>query len=171
MAIAPKPNPETVAALLDTTWRITAEERALTESLDRKASTLATFASVVLSLTASLGAGFLAAFDEPWAFALYVLGLLALIGSVFLAIRVLLPKEHVTLGLEYVRRFPMWSEILKPAEQIRGETMRTLIEALAEERSANQDKSRGVRRAFQLLLVGLAFVVLQASILGAKELR
>jgi catechol 2,3-dioxygenase-like lactoylglutathione lyase family enzyme len=166
----PRPNPETVEALLDTTWRISADERARTESLDRKASTLATFASIVLSLTASLGAGFLAAFDEPWAFALYVLGLLALIGSVFLAIRVLLAKELVSFGLEYVRRFPMWSELLKPPEQVRGETMGTLIEALAEARRANRVKSRRVRRAFQFLLVGLAFVVLQASILGAKEL-
>lgn len=170
MAIGPKPDPQTVEVLLDTTWRISAEERAQTESLDGKASTLATFASVVLSLTASLGAGFLAAFDEAWAFSLYVLGLLALIGSVFLAVRVLLPKEHVTLGVEYIRRFPMWSEILKPPEQVRGETMKSLIEALARERRANRDKSRSVRRAFQLLLVGLAFVVLQASILGAKEL-
>lgn len=170
MAVGPKPNPETVEALLDTTWRISAEEHARTESLDRKASTLATFASVVLSLTASLGAGFLAAFDEPWAFALYVLGLLALICSVFLAVRVLLPEELATLGLEYMRRFPLWSEILKPAEQVRGETMSALIEAVAEERRANRLKSRSVRWAFQLLLVGLAFVVLQASILGAKEL-
>jgi hypothetical protein len=83
---------------------------------------------------------------------------------------VLLPKEHVILGMEYLRRFPMWSEILKPPEQVRGETMKSLIEALASERRANRDKSRSVRRAFQLLLVGLAFVVLQASILGAKEL-
>lgn len=170
MAVGPKINSETVQVLLDTTWRISADERAWTESLDRKASTLATFASVVLSLTASLGAGFLAAFDEPWAFALYVLGLLALIGSVFLAIRVLLARERVSFGLEYVRRFPMWSELLKPAEQVRVETMGTLIEALAEERRANRFKTRRVRRAFQLLLVGLAFVVLQASILGAKEL-
>lgn len=64
----------------------------------------------------------------------------------------------------------MWSELLKPAEQVRVETMGTLIEALAEERRANRFKTRRVRRAFQLLLVGLAFVVLQASILGAKEL-
>jgi hypothetical protein len=58
VAVRPRPNPETVETLLDTTWRVSADERARTESLERKASILATFASVVLSLTASLGVGF-----------------------------------------------------------------------------------------------------------------
>lgn len=119
MAFGPKPNPETVEVLLDTLWRVTASEAAVTEDLDRKASTLATFASVVLSLTASLGAGFLEAFAEQWAFALYVAGLLALLGSVALAVRVLWPKGHVTLSMARIERFPMWSEILKSPEQVR----------------------------------------------------
>jgi hypothetical protein len=55
MATRPAINPETVDALLDTTWRLVSAEDARTESLDRKAATLATFASLVLSLVAGLG--------------------------------------------------------------------------------------------------------------------
>jgi hypothetical protein len=169
MAVGPRPNLETVEVLLDTVWRVTASEAAVTQDLDRKASTLATFASVVLSLTASLGAGFLESFAERWAFALYVAGLIALLGSVALAVRVLWPKGHVTLGMARIERFPMWSEIRKPPEQVRAETMDALVEALAEERDINRGKGRDVRAAFALLLTGLVFVVLEASILGARE--
>jgi hypothetical protein len=55
MALAPEANPETVEALLDTTWRVVAAEGARTDALDRKASSLATFASLVLSLSGVLG--------------------------------------------------------------------------------------------------------------------
>src|SRR5437879_2458798 len=51
MAFAPEPIPETVEALLDTTWRVAAAEAARTDALDRKAASLATFASLVLSLS------------------------------------------------------------------------------------------------------------------------
>lgn len=67
MSIAPHPNPQTVEALLDTTWRVADAEAARTDALDRKASTLATFASLLASLTATLGARFLERVDEIWA--------------------------------------------------------------------------------------------------------
>lgn len=170
MAVRPKPNPETVEVLLDAVWRISAAEEARTEGLDRKASILATFASVVLSLTASLGAGFLETFAEPWAFAFYVAGLVTLLGSVALAVRVLWPKGHFAIGMARLERFPKWSEILKSPEQVRGDMMEILLEALADERGRNGSRARDVRAAFGLLLIGLLFVVLEASILGGREL-
>ena len=39
--VKPQPNPETVDALLDTTWRLAAAETARTDALDRKAATVA----------------------------------------------------------------------------------------------------------------------------------
>jgi anti-sigma factor RsiW len=51
---APRPNPKTVEALLDTTWRVAVAETGRTDSLDRKASTLATFSSLLASFTATL---------------------------------------------------------------------------------------------------------------------
>ena len=53
--IEPRPNPETVEALLDTTWRVAQTETARTDALDRKAATAASFASVLATLTATLG--------------------------------------------------------------------------------------------------------------------
>lgn len=169
MAIAPSPNPETVEALLDTTWRVAEAENARTEGLDRKATSIATFASLVATLTATLGGRFLSAYDEWWAFAIYVVGILLLASSVVVAVRVLIPKEHLTLGMEYLRRFPTWSELLKSPEVVRGETMKGLVVALGTERSINVRKARRVRRALQLLLAGLGAIVLEALILGGKE--
>ncbi len=133
----PQPNPDTVEALLDTTWRVAGVESQRTDALDRKAATVATFASVVAALTAALGVRFVERFPEWWAFTLFVLGLGALVASVASAVLVLMPREQLTLGIAYLRRFPTWGEILKPPERVRGETMRTLVEAIARERVTN----------------------------------
>jgi hypothetical protein len=166
----PRPNPETVVALLDTTWRVSSFEHARTDTLDRKAATLATFASLVLSLVATLGRGFLERFADLWAILLYVTGLGLLVSSIGLSMLVLLPKEQLTLGLDYLRRFPKWSEILKPPEQVQGDVMRGLIEALVRERKLNRDKARRVRRAFKCLFLGLLFVSAEAAILAFERL-
>jgi len=169
MAIAPEINPQTVEALLDTTWRMADGEAYRTDGLDRKASSVATFSSLVLSLTATLGGRLLDALGDAWAFGLYVFGLVALIAAVACAVRALFPEEHITLGMAYLRRFPKWSEIRKAPEHVRGEMMVTLIEAIAVERRINQAKAQNVRWAFGLLLVGLGFVVIEGAILGAQE--
>ncbi len=166
----PAPNPHTVEALLDTTWRIAGSEGGRTDTLDRKAATLATFASLVLSLVATLGRGFLQQFPHAWALGIYLLGLGFLVAAIGLSILVLLPKEQLTLGMDYLERFPRWSEILKPPEQVRGETMRGLLGALARERALNRTKAQQIRWAFLTLLAGLAVVAVEAAILGVNEL-
>jgi hypothetical protein len=168
MPTAPRPNSETVAALLDTTWRVADGERARTEGLDRKAASLATFASLVLSLTATLGTR-LSSDPSGWMIGLYVAGLVTLTLAVAAAVVALVPKEHLGLGMAYLERFPKWSEILKDPVQVRGETMAGLVEAIAIERALNRTKANLVRWAFLLLLVGLAFVVAEASILGIRS--
>jgi hypothetical protein len=170
MAVSPAPNPETVVALLDTTWRVADEESGRTDGLDRKATSIATFASVVVSLSATLGTRFLTELDEAWALGVYVVGVGLLVGAVVAAARVLLPREHLILGIGYLQRFPMWSEVLKPAEQVRGETMKGLVEAIAREREINRRKALHVRHALVLLLAGLAVIVLEALILGVDEI-
>lgn len=103
MAIAPEINPQTVEALLDTTWRMAEGEGGRTDGLDRKASSVATFSSLVLSLTATLGGRLLEAFSHAWAFGLYLFGLVALIASVVCAVRALFPEEHIS------SRWHIWS--------------------------------------------------------------
>ena len=169
MANVVQPNPATVEALLDTTWRMVDAEAARTDSLDRKAATLATFASLLVSLTATLGGRFTGGFEGAWSFGLFCAGLLALVSSVALAVRALLPREQLTLGMQYLERFPSWAEIRKPAAQVRGETMRTLLRVVARERDLNTRKARQIRVAFRLLFAGLVLLVADAATLSAGE--
>lgn len=168
MSFALQPNPETVEALLDTTWHIVTRESDRTDALDRKASTLATFASLLTSLTATLGVRFLDQSAAVWALALFCAGLAALVLCVGLAVYALLPTEHLTLGADYLERFPTWSEVVKAPIQVRGETMRGLIAAIARERSINDGKAGIVRRAFLALLAGLLLIAAEAATLAGR---
>src|SRR2546423_1611290 len=105
MALSPEPLPETVDALLDTTWRVAAAESARTDALDRKAASLATFASLVLALLAALGGRLVATHAASWVFALYATGLATLVAATGAAVWVLLPKEQLMLGVAYLERF------------------------------------------------------------------
>ncbi len=169
MAIAPEPNAETVEALLDTTWRVAGVEGARTDALDRKAASLATFASLVLSLTAALGGRLGSGHEAAWVFALFALGLFLLVLAIGCSVWVLLPKEQLMLGVAYLERFTKWSEILKPRVQVQGETMAGLIEAIALERHVNRVKARAVRWAFITLLFGLAITAADAAIVTADS--
>jgi hypothetical protein len=167
--VEPQPIPETVEVLLDTTWRVASAESARTEALDRNAATVATFASVVAALTATLGVRLVEQEPEWWTFAPFVAGLGALVGAVGFALQALRPREHVGLAMEYMRRLPSWSEILKPPEQMRGELMKMLIETIARGRSTNEQRANSIRRSFSLLLVGLVLVAGEGATLGMKE--
>lgn len=167
--VAPQPNPETVEALLDATWRLAAAEAARTDAVDRKASSLATFASLVAALTATLGIQFVKELDAVWALALFLAGLGSLVMSVGLAALVLRPREYVSLGIEYLKRFATWREILKPPEQARGEMMATLVEAIARERDVNVGKIVLVKRSLAFLIAGLLFIAIEAATLASEE--
>jgi hypothetical protein len=167
----PQPNPATVEALLDSTWRLAAGEAARTDALDRKASTVATFASLVAALTATVGIRFLEELETWWAFAMFVVGLAALVASVSYAVRALWPREYLTLSSEYLRRFPTWGEIRKQPEQVRGEMMKTLVETIVREREVNDGKVVWLRRSFLLLVTGLGLIALEGATLGFEELK
>jgi hypothetical protein len=168
-AIEPQPNPETVAALLDTTWRLTEAEAARTDALDRKAATVATVATLLATLAGTLGVRFVERLDPRWALAVFVVGLAPFAASVGLAIRALMPREYLTLGMAYVRRLPTWSKILEQPEQVRGETMRGLVEAIEVERDTNSRKARSIRWSLRLLFAGLVLIAVAAVTLGVSE--
>ncbi len=171
MATYAEPNRETVEALLDATWRLAATEAARTDALDRKASTVATFASLIAALTATFGLRFVDELQTWWALVLFVVGLAALVGSLAAAVRALWPRAYLTLGIAYIRRFPTWAEIRKPPEQVRGEMIRTLVEAIARERAVSDGKLVWLRRSFALLLVGLSLLALEGATLAIEEIR
>jgi hypothetical protein len=158
-----EPKPETVEALLDATWRVAAAETAQTDSLDRKAVALATFAALALPIAANLGR------DAQANAALFGLGLALLVTAVSAAVWALLPEEHVLVGAAYVERFTSWRETMRPAARVRGDLMATLIEAIAVERSKNRRKTLIVRAAFILLVLGLALIAVDASIVIATK--
>jgi hypothetical protein len=167
--LTPRPPAETVAVLLDTTWRVAQNERDQTNSLDGKATSLATFASVVLSLTAGLRRGLLPDPGDPAELSLFAASIAALVVAIGLAVVVLLPKEHLTLGMPYLERFPTWSELFKHRTQVQGETIRGLVVALASERQRNVTKARNVRSGFIALFVGLLLVAAQSVLLLMTE--
>jgi hypothetical protein len=82
---------------------------ARTDALDRKAASLATFASLVLSLTAALGGRLIEGNEAAWVFALYAAGLTLLVAAIGVAVWVLLPKEQLTIGVARLERFRKWS--------------------------------------------------------------
>jgi hypothetical protein len=166
---APTVHPETVEVLLDTTWRVTEQENSRTQELDRKATSLATFVSLILALTASLGSQLLQPAAGFWLIAIFAGSLVCLIAAVALAAWVLTPKEHLSLGMAYLERFPTWSQLRKRPEQVRGEALTTLIAAVALERKMNGLKARLVRWGFALLLLALVLLVVQAAILELER--
>jgi hypothetical protein len=170
MVIGPRPNPETVEVLLDATWRTATAEGERTATLDRKAATLATFASLLLSLVAATGPGMTRpGVGRSWLFVIYVSGLAEFLLAIGLAVWVLLPTEQLTLGMSYVSRFRMWSALLERPDEVRGEIMATLITGIARERALNGSKAVAVRAALLLLLVGLVSIVVDAAIVAAHD--
>ena len=128
---------------------------------------MATFASLVAALNATLGLRFVEHFETWWALALFVTGLAALVASVVLAVVALVPREYRSLGIAHLRRFPTWSEIRRSPLQVQGEVMAGLIEAVAEERGSNDQKAAWARWSFVLLLAGLVLIALEAATLAA----
>jgi hypothetical protein len=171
LAAPPAVRPETVEALLDTTWRLAAAEQARREGVNQKASSLATFASLILSVTATLGTRLIDRGDEWWVLALYLSSLASLIGAVALAILVLLPRAHLALGTAYLERFPEYSEVSKPPEQARGETMKGLVVSIRTLRELNDRNAIRVFVAFLLLLAGLGLVSVEAASVAIVEVR
>lgn len=166
--LGPRPDSETVKVLLDTAWRTATAEWDRSDRLDQKAASLAAFAAFVLAFTATLGQlerlG-----SGDWVFFLFVGSITALSLSVGLAVKVLLPKEHLLLAVNYLDRFSMWPEFVRASEQVRSEMSFGLIAAVAHERRINRRKRRDVQVAYLLLLLGLLLVAAQASTLASRR--
>jgi hypothetical protein len=69
----------------------------------------------------------------------------------------------------YLQRFPTWSEIRKSPEDVQGETMRGLIQALARERETNDRKVKLVRWGYLWLLAGLMLITAEAITLAVGK--
>ena len=152
-----------MAALLDITWRTVDAESARREGINGKASSLASFAAVVLSLTATLGREFLR-LEDGWQLALYTLSLLSLVAALGVAVWALLPQKRQVFGAAYLASFPEWSQIVKAPELVQGEAMRGLLAGLKTDRELNHRNAQRVFAGFVLLGAGLLAVALEALI-------
>jgi hypothetical protein len=137
---------------------------------DRKASTLATFASLVTALIGTLGLQFVETSRIWWTVSLFSATLIVLLVAVVVSIVALFPREYLTLGMDELERFPTWSAILKSPEQVRGETMKGLIAALARERQTNLVKAQLVKWSYAILTCGLVLSAVQAVTLALREI-
>src|SRR5206468_776367 len=113
--------------------------------IDRKAATLATFVSLLATLTATLRLRFVGAFAAWWSLVLFATALTVLVGSVIVAARALQPTEYVGLDSAYLDRLASWRQIRRQPHQVQGEAMIGLVRAVAQERTSNDRKAIEVR--------------------------
>jgi len=162
--LEPRPDPETVSALLDTGWRVAEAEAGRTDSLDRKTATLASFSSILVSIAAisaaSVGDAELPARGQL-AVVVGLIGAITLLTSaVVVSVIALLPQEHTGLGTGFVEGLPTWREVRKPPETVKGEALRGVVKMVNRERRINDRKTRLVRAALALLLSGVVLIAL-----------
>jgi hypothetical protein len=162
--LEPRPDPETVAALLDTGWRVAEAEAGRTDSLDRKTATLASFASILVSI-AAISAASVGDVEIPGPARLTVMvgltGAIAfLTGAVIVAVVALLPQEHTGLGIAFVEGLSTWREVRKRPEVVKGEALWGVMRMVGRERRINDRKTRLVRIALVLLLSGVVLIAL-----------
>jgi hypothetical protein len=169
--VEPRPNPETVEALLDTAWRVAATEQLRTEGLDRQIAALATFSSILVSVVA-IGGTVLGKAVVPEDIRVpaaigFASAIASLTAAVVVGVVASLPKGHIWIGVAYLRTFPTWRVVRRQPADMRGDVLRTLTESVASERTANDAKTRNVRLGFLLLLLGIFMLAVNALTLTA----
>jgi hypothetical protein len=82
--------------------------------------------------------------------------------------KLLEPRELAALGSQQLERFPTWSVIRQSPERVRGDTMRTVIVAISEERKANERTAIATKRALRLVLVAPLLIAAEAGILAEQ---
>lgn len=163
-----EPNPETVSVLLDTAWRLAAAEQTRREGLERKASSVATFASVVVSLTAALGVK-LANIAGTWGPIVYAFALGLLLASVGSSLWVLLPRPYVSFGNEYVEALGKRPRVTAPPDQVQGEAVNGLSATILSARKINDRNATRVFVALVFLSLGLCLLAIEAAALAAQS--
>lgn len=162
--LEPRLDPETVSALLDTGWRVADAEAARTDSLDRKTATLASFASILVSIAAigaaSVGTVELSDPGQVTVVGLLICAIALLTGAVVVAVVALLPQEYTGLGVAFVEGLATWREVRKRSEVVKGDALRGIVRAVLNEREVNDRKTRLVRIALLLLLSGVVLIAL-----------
>jgi hypothetical protein len=140
-------------------------ERERAEGLDSKASSLAGFTGVILSLTATLVSRAPTLTDAELVALIGSLTLLAAAAAVAI-LGVIVPQAYKTLPVSELRKYltpPFYSSL---RHDVQARTLRATIRQIDHNRKLNSDKAKRLRAASVLLLSGLAGVAALALIIG-----
>jgi hypothetical protein len=175
MTVSSVPDPElreeTVDALLENVRRFLEAEDRRSESFIGRASGLAAFAGLIVSLSAFIGRDLLISGIGGWlegsALVLYGFALVALIATIASVVAgVLWPRSVDTIALEEIERYPFPEFVYQRKVMVQGRTMRGLIVALTSERSRNDRKARWLKVAYAFLTTALFLVAVASATLG-----
>jgi hypothetical protein len=158
---------ETVALSLDTLWRLSAEEAAKTDGLERKAAALASLAGLVVAVNGAFGMN-VARSEGGWLLALFVLSYPLLIAAVAFAALAVQPAAHKVFGASELARLERPESTRDKPSAARLRIIAGLIERIGEERAVVERKKTRVEVAFALFMCGLVVVAIDASALAAK---
>jgi hypothetical protein len=137
------------------------------EAVERKAASVATFAGLIISLTAAFGTRH---FSHDWLLDLHLGALSAMVVAVLLALAALLPISHrSTLKTEYLEAFNRPSRLAREPHDLQGEVMAGLASGLGHERGILRWKGYAVFLAFTFLVGGLVGLSVEASTLTVRK--
>jgi hypothetical protein len=168
MATPDSANPETVSAGLDVAWRVSDAIGAQVDALERKAASVATFAGLIVSVTAAFGTRKLE--SDDWLLDLHLAALSALVAAIFFALLALRPRRHLRLpATAYLQGLNSREQMRRQAFEIRGETMGSLVQGIEHERRVRREKALYVFLAFIFLTAGLGALAAEAATLTVRK--
>jgi hypothetical protein len=159
--------PETLNIHVETLWHLTAEEIAKTDSVERKATALASLAGFVVAVNGAFGLSVVRSVGG-WPMYVYVASLGALLAAVGFAALAIRPATHAVFGADYIRGLESPDELRHSASAARLKVVSLLIERILEERNVVCQKKGHVVWAFYALATGLILVVVEATGLAGK---
>jgi hypothetical protein len=169
--VEPELREDTVDALLDNVRRFLDAEDRRSESIIGRASGVAAFAGLIVSLSAFISRDLLTGSIDGWlessALVLYGFALVALIATIASVVAgVLWPRSFDTIAIEEIERYPLPEFVSEAKVMIQGRTMLGLIVALTSERSRNDGRAKWLKLAYALLTAALILVAAASATLG-----
>lgn len=166
--VAPKMEPETVAALLENAKSLAADEQERGASLKQRAGWLLGLLGVTLTLLATqareFGRSDLGAVGTPLAAVLVLVALVCILNAARWALRTLEVVSIWHVHVNEAKRYPTWAYISKAPEVARGEMLQGWVRQFADERPANDAKATQLQRAFANLTAGICVLAATALI-------
>jgi hypothetical protein len=162
-------NAGTVDALLTGVQRFVDAEERRGESLNARASGVAGFVALIISVSAAVArvpAGVVHGTTLTVAVLVFLVAVVVFLGAIGMAIfGVLRPSPGITVADEEIEEYPTYAWIKKLPVEIHGHLMKASIETLKTERGRNDNKAIWLNRAYVSLLIGVGCLAADGLIL------